>query len=101
MPARARLTDWLAGLSVAEAKPLKARLAAHPTVSTLLESLAENSPYLWELASREPQRLLRLLDCDPERHLADLLAEHYGIAKSRVTLVRGATTRLKQFEIGN
>lgn len=31
--------------------------------------------------------------------IADLLAAHYGIAKSRVALVRGATTRLKQFDI--
>lgn len=31
--------------------------------------------------------------------IADLLAKHYGIAKSRVTLVRGATTRMKQFSL--
>jgi len=73
--ARARLAEWLAGLPATEAKPLKARLAAHRTVSTLLESLTESSPYLWELASREPARLLRLLDCDPDRHLAALLAD--------------------------
>ena len=60
--AGARVTDWLAGLPAGEAKPLKVRFAAHRTVSTLLESLAENSPYLWELANREPDRLLRLLD---------------------------------------
>jgi glutamate-ammonia-ligase adenylyltransferase len=75
-PARARVAEWLAGLSVAKAKPLKALLAAHPIVSTLLESLAESSPYLWELTSREPDRLLRLLGADPDRHLAELLAEH-------------------------
>ncbi|MBI2713678.1 MAG: bifunctional [glutamine synthetase] adenylyltransferase/[glutamine synthetase]-adenylyl-L-tyrosine phosphorylase [Rhizobiales bacterium] len=74
--ARARVTEWLAGLPAGEAKPLKARLVDHNTVNTLLASLAENSPYLWELASHEPQRLLRLLDCDPDRHLAGLLAEH-------------------------
>ncbi len=73
--ARARVAEWLAGLQAAEAKPLKALFAAHPTVNTLLESLAESSPYLWELASREPERLLRLLGADPDRHLAALLAE--------------------------
>jgi [glutamine synthetase] adenylyltransferase / [glutamine synthetase]-adenylyl-L-tyrosine phosphorylase len=73
--ARVRVSEWLAGLPAAEAKPLKARLAAHPTVNTLLESMAESSPYLWELASREPERLLRLLDCDPDRHLTTLLAD--------------------------
>ena len=74
-PARARVAEWLAGLPAAKAKPLKALLAARPIVSTLLESLAESSPYLWELASGEPDRLRRLLGADPDRHLAELLAE--------------------------
>ncbi len=74
--ARARIAEWLDGLQAAEAKRLKALLAAHPTVNTLLESLTENSPFLWELASREPDRLLRLLGCDPDRHLSALLADN-------------------------
>ncbi len=74
--AQARVAEWLAGLPVPEAKPLKALLAAHPILSTLLKGLAESSPYLWELASGEPKRLLRLLGCDPERHLAALLADN-------------------------
>ena len=73
--ARARLAEWLAGLRGTQAKSLKALLAVHNTVGTLLQSLAESSPYLWELASGDPQRLLRLLGCDPDRHLAALLAE--------------------------
>jgi [glutamine synthetase] adenylyltransferase / [glutamine synthetase]-adenylyl-L-tyrosine phosphorylase len=73
--ARARVTEWLAGLPVAKAKPLKTLLAARPIVGTLLESLAESSPYLWELASGEPDRLLRLLGADADRLLAELLAE--------------------------
>lgn len=28
-----------------------------------------------------------------------VLADHFGISRSRVTLVRGATTRMKQFEV--
>jgi [glutamine synthetase] adenylyltransferase / [glutamine synthetase]-adenylyl-L-tyrosine phosphorylase len=74
--ARARMAEWLAGLRMVEAKALKSLLAAHGTVGTLLQSLAESSPYLWELASRDPQRLLRLLGSDPDRHLAALLAEN-------------------------
>jgi glutamate-ammonia-ligase adenylyltransferase len=72
--ARARVADWLAGLEPGEARPLKALLGAHPTVNVLLESLSESSPFLWDLASREPERLLRLLDADPDRHLTALLA---------------------------
>jgi glutamate-ammonia-ligase adenylyltransferase len=74
--ARARVAEWLAGLSEDTAKPLKGLLAAHPTANALLESLAESSPYLWELTSREPERLLRLMGADPDRHLAALLSDN-------------------------
>ena len=73
--ARARVADWLDDLPAAEAKPLKARLAAHPNLNTLLESLSESSPFLWELSSHEPRRLLRLLDADPDKYLSALLAD--------------------------
>ncbi len=73
--AQARVAGWLAGLPAAEAKPLKALLGAHSTAGTLLQSLGESSPYLWELASGDVTRLLRLLTCDPDAHLAALLAK--------------------------
>ena len=73
--ARARVNEWLAGLPAAQAKSLKLLFAAHPIVGTLVQSLAESSPYLWELASGDPARLLRLLACDPDTHLAALLAD--------------------------
>ena len=76
--AQARVSKWLAGLPGRQAKPLKALLAAHKTVATLLQSLAESSPFLWELASGDPERLLRLFACDPDKHLAALLAENGG-----------------------
>ena len=74
--ARQRVAEWLAGLPVSEANALKALFTAHKTVATLLQSLSESSPFLWELASSEPERLLRLLSCDPEPHLAALLADN-------------------------
>ena len=73
--ARARVADWLDDLPAAEAKPLKARLAAHPNLNTLLESLSESSPFLWGLSSHEPKRLLRLLDADPDKYLSALLGD--------------------------
>ena len=72
---RARMAKWLSGLHASQGKSLKALFAARPTVSTLLESLTESSPYLWELASRDPQRLLKVLDADPDQHLAALLED--------------------------
>jgi len=75
-PARERLGEWLGAIKgSAAAKKLAPLLAAHPKLTTLLESLTESSPYLWELASTDVPRLLRLLGCDPDRHLEKLLAE--------------------------
>ncbi|HEX3858073.1 MAG TPA: bifunctional [glutamine synthetase] adenylyltransferase/[glutamine synthetase]-adenylyl-L-tyrosine phosphorylase, partial [Pseudolabrys sp.] len=65
---------WLAALKAA-GKNLKALLAEYPLVRRLIESLTENSPYLWELASDDAARLLRLLQSDPDSHLAALLAQ--------------------------
>ena len=73
--ARARVAEWLAGLPGTQAKALKALLSGHPALATVLQSLAESSPFLWELASGDPQRLLRLLASDPDLHLAALLVE--------------------------
>ena len=74
--AQARAAEWLAG----DGAPLKAVLAAKPMLLELIESLAESSPYLWELASREPDRLLRLLNADPDAHLTTLLREQGAAA---------------------
>src|SRR5512146_3111045 len=74
--AQARMAGWLAGLPAKVGKLLKTLLAAHPIVEALLQSLAESSPYLWDLASSDPVRLLRLLMCDPDAHLAALLSDN-------------------------
>ncbi len=72
--ARARVSAWLSGVPPAEAEALTALLNFNPIVKTLLASLSESSPFLWELASREPVRLLGLLNDDPDRRLSALLA---------------------------
>jgi len=82
--ARARVADWSAGLAPDDARLLAKLLSANPCVGTLLESLSESSPYLWELASSEPTRLLRLLQSDPDRYLSSFLAEHGRDAGSSV-----------------
>src|SRR5205085_1394522 len=50
-------------------------IASSPKVEALLAGLADGSPYLWELASAEPARLLTVLEADPDKRFADLLAE--------------------------
>ena len=62
-------------VALADSRKLKPLLGAHSTAGTLLQGLGESSPYLWELASGDATRLLRLLTCDPDAHLAALLAK--------------------------
>jgi glutamate-ammonia-ligase adenylyltransferase len=71
-----RVAEWVEAAATSEAKRLKVLLAAHPVLATLLQGLAEHSPYLWDLVNGEPQRLVRVLDADPDTHFAELLAEH-------------------------
>jgi glutamate-ammonia-ligase adenylyltransferase len=79
---RATVAGWLDGLAEAERAPIKALLATYPTVAALLEGLAGSSPHLWDLASREPDRLLSLLNADPDEHFAALLREHGSAAST-------------------
>jgi glutamate-ammonia-ligase adenylyltransferase len=73
--AHARLAGWVSGLASA-GKPLRALFAKNPIISALLQSLAESSPFLWDLISRDSERLLRLLQTDPDRHLAASLSKY-------------------------
>ncbi len=76
LEARVRVSDWLADIARTSAgKALKRLLAAHATVNAVIEGLAEASPYLWDLASADPARLLAILEADPERHLKSVLAQ--------------------------
>jgi glutamate-ammonia-ligase adenylyltransferase len=70
----ARVSDWLQEI-VKEpgGRAVAALCDAHPPVSRLLAGLAENSPYLWHLATSEPVRLAKVLNGEPERHFAELL----------------------------
>ena len=74
--AQARVAEWLTEIGrSADGKALKRLLAAAPKVEALLVGLSDGSPYLWDLAVAEPERLLSLLNADPDQHLAALLAK--------------------------
>ena len=95
--AATRVADWLAELPEEQATALKALLAAYPTVKTLLESLAESSPHLWELASRDAQRLLRVMEAAPEAHLTALLTGH-GLAAATTDDIEEAMRQLRRMK---
>ncbi len=73
--ARARVEPWLAEVSgTAAGAALKRAFGDHPEVLELVAGLAEGSPYLWELVRAEPERLVALLDSDPDRRLETIIA---------------------------
>jgi glutamate-ammonia-ligase adenylyltransferase len=73
--AHARVRGWLAEIAGTPAGKTLARLfAAHPILSALTAGLTEGSPYLWELARAEPERLAVLLESEPARRFDEIRA---------------------------
>jgi glutamate-ammonia-ligase adenylyltransferase len=73
---RDRLADWLSATAGTPAGESLARLfAAHPAAADLIASFAEHAPYLWDLAQAEPERLLYLLQSDPDLRFDAILAD--------------------------
>ncbi|MBM3529004.1 MAG: bifunctional [glutamine synthetase] adenylyltransferase/[glutamine synthetase]-adenylyl-L-tyrosine phosphorylase [Alphaproteobacteria bacterium] len=73
--ANARVAEWLSDIGKdPAAKRLKRHLADAPRLEALLAGLCEGSPYLWDLASAEPERLCGILEAEPDTHFEELLA---------------------------
>ncbi len=70
--AEQRLADWLAELGPEQAAVL-AGLLEPPAARRVLLGIAEFSPYLFDLVRSDAARLIRLLRCEPEQHLAGLI----------------------------
>src|ERR1700693_5475308 len=69
-PAHACVAAWLTEIGRSAAgKTLKRLVTTAPKLEALLHGLADGSPYLWDLAAAEPERLLSLLNSNPEVHL--------------------------------
>jgi glutamate-ammonia-ligase adenylyltransferase len=72
--ARARLDGWRREIAGdATGKTLGKLLDKYPFVAQLLASFADSAPFLWELATVEPQRLLRLLQAEPDQYFPEVL----------------------------
>ena len=70
--AEQRLTDWLADLEPEQSAAIDAWLD-RPHAKSILLGIAEFSPYLFDLIRADAARLIRVLGCDPEQHLASLI----------------------------
>jgi glutamate-ammonia-ligase adenylyltransferase len=70
-----RLADWLGDLDPAQASALAEICAVFPQAKAILEGIAEASPYLFDLIRADGGRLIRLLQCEPDGHLAALIAK--------------------------
>ncbi len=68
--ARERVGDWRRGPGSSRA----AVLACQPSVEALLAAIADHSPYLWRLATADPERLAAILDAPPDVALDAALA---------------------------
>ena len=68
-----RLADMLGDIAPEPAAALRAICDRFPKVRTILEGIAEASPYLFDLIRTDPVRAVALLDCDPDERLAALI----------------------------
>ena len=74
--AHARVEEWLAEIAgTAAGRALARLLADHPTVKTLVAALADGSPYLFDLARADGERLLAMLASEPELRFRELIAD--------------------------
>ena len=67
-----RLRDWLSGLPPGSSAAIN-RLLLLPFARDILIGIVEFSPYLLDLVRADAERLIRLLICDPDTHLATLI----------------------------
>jgi glutamate-ammonia-ligase adenylyltransferase len=68
-----RLAGWLGDIAPEQAAAVRAIAAQFPHADSILQSIAEASPYLFDLIRADAARLIRLLHSGPEQGLAALI----------------------------
>jgi glutamate-ammonia-ligase adenylyltransferase len=68
-----RLADWLTDLAAGQMAAIDGLVARFPLAKTILLGIAEASPYLFDLVRADSARAIRLLECEPETHLTQLI----------------------------
>jgi [glutamine synthetase] adenylyltransferase / [glutamine synthetase]-adenylyl-L-tyrosine phosphorylase len=71
-----RVAGWLAEIAgTPGGAGLRQLFGQHPTLAALIAGLAEGSPDLWDSVRGSPERLLGLLDAEPELRFEDILTQ--------------------------
>jgi [glutamine synthetase] adenylyltransferase / [glutamine synthetase]-adenylyl-L-tyrosine phosphorylase len=73
--AEQRLSDWLSDLAPNHAAEFGDLFGRLPLARRIFASIAEASPYLFDLARADAARALKVLRGEPDRHLAQLIEE--------------------------
>jgi [glutamine synthetase] adenylyltransferase / [glutamine synthetase]-adenylyl-L-tyrosine phosphorylase len=71
--AEQRLAGWQTGLAAEPAAAIDGLTTRFPLAKTILLGIAEASPYLFDAVRADAARLIRLLECEPGPHLAELI----------------------------
>ena len=73
--AQQRVAGWLADLPAEDVGAWRAIIDRHSHANAILHGIAEFSPYLFDLIRLDSARGLRVLTCQPEEHMAALIAQ--------------------------
>jgi [glutamine synthetase] adenylyltransferase / [glutamine synthetase]-adenylyl-L-tyrosine phosphorylase len=75
-----RVAQWLDGVATPQREAILAILDRHPLARAIVAGIADASPYLFDLLRGNPERAHRILTCDAERHLTDLIDNIHSAA---------------------
>jgi glutamate-ammonia-ligase adenylyltransferase len=67
------LADWLSDLEPKQSAVIRDLTERFPFAKSVLLGIAEASPYLFDLVRADGARTIRLLECEPESYLAQLI----------------------------
>ncbi|MDQ8728584.1 bifunctional [glutamine synthetase] adenylyltransferase/[glutamine synthetase]-adenylyl-L-tyrosine phosphorylase [Bradyrhizobium sp. LHD-71] len=71
--ARQRFAGWLEDLPAVQRAAIEDACGKSPRALVILQSIAEASPYLFDLIRNDAERTLRVLGSDPDRRIAELI----------------------------
>ncbi len=87
----ARVAAWLEGIEPKAAQALTGLTGEYPHLITILESISEAAPFLFDLIRADPARLRRFLESAPDDALAAIIASARNAAaaaESQAELMR-------------